>query len=115
MVTAGKVGSRRSGSVKLADTVLATYALGPVGLLAAAGRAGTGLAIIALADGITREKGFRDTPSLARAQAEAVQFDALAAQCEGSAPVEPDRHEGTGVAAELERLAALHASGILDD
>jgi len=30
-------------------------------------------------------------------------------------PAGPDGQEGTGVAAELERLAALHSSGVLDD
>jgi hypothetical protein len=39
------------------------------------------------------------------------------ADSEKAAPVAvgPDSQEGTGVAAELERLAALHSSGALDD
>jgi hypothetical protein len=103
-------------------------------LLAAASRAGTGLALVTFADG-SSSPGLllRDRPSLTRAQTAAVRFNALTASgeppglsSEGAySSVESDlarlkQETGlaapqTGVAAELERLAALHASGVLDD
>ena len=107
---AGKIGKRRSGGQRTADSVAAVTLLGPVGLLAAASRAGAGVAVVTFADG-SSSPGIMltDPPSLTRAQAAAARFNALAA---AAAPAEASQD---GVAAELERLAALHASGGLDD
>jgi putative oligomerization/nucleic acid binding protein len=117
-VLAGKTGTRRrSGHARVADTVIAASVLGPVGLLAAISRAGTGVAVVVFADGSVRQKEFTDKPSLLRAQAEAVRFNALAASAQpgaAPAPAKGSAQNPTGVAAELERLAALHASGALD-
>jgi hypothetical protein len=57
---------------------------------------------------------------LIKAQSEAVRFNAMAASGQPdrgvtSGPAEDSAHYDTGVAAELERLAALHSSGMLDD
>jgi hypothetical protein len=61
-----------------------------------------------------------DLASVARAQAQATQFNTLAASVqpavgaasgEGSDPTQ----DGPWIASELERLAALHSSGVLDD
>jgi Short C-terminal domain len=133
-VVAGKTGKRRGGGARAADAAAAAVLLGPAGLLAAASRAGTGLAVVTFADGSSgRGLLLRDQPSLTRAQTAAVQFNALAASGEPPRPsgegayssIESDlarlkQETGlaaphTGVAAELERLAALHASGVLDD
>jgi hypothetical protein len=133
-VVAGKIGKRRSGGARTADAAAATILLGPVGLLAAASRAGTGVAVVTFADG-TCSPGLllRDGPSLTIAQTTAVRFNALAASVEPPGPsggganssVEADlarltQETGlaapqTGIAAQLERLAALHASGVLDN
>jgi len=120
-VLAGKTGKRRrSAHARVADTVIATSVLGPVGLLAAISRAGTGVAVVMFADGTVRQKEFTDSPSLLMAQAEAVQFNAVAAAAKpadnvASGSAGRSAQNDTGVAAELERLAALHASGALDD
>jgi hypothetical protein len=92
-----------------------------VGLLAGAvSRAGTGVAVVAFADGSVQERRFTDKPSLLEAQAEAVRFNSLAASgqpADGPAAEEApgSTQDVAGVAFELERLAALHASGALDD
>ena len=68
--------------------------------------------MITFADGTVREKEFKDKPSLLKAQGEAVRFNAMAVE---ASPKEVTGSSGSGVAVELERLAALHASGALDD
>ena len=76
--------------------------------------------MVTFADGNVWEKRFTDRPSVTKAQAEAVRFNALAASSqpadgEGSGSAEGSAQDSTGVAAELERLVALHSSGMLDD
>jgi hypothetical protein len=56
----------------------------------------------------------------AEAEGEAAWFDAAAASSQpddgaASGPAEGSAQDITGIAAELERLAALHSSGMLDD
>lgn len=110
-VGGGKGGHRRSGNARVADAALATAVVGPLGLLAGASRTGyRGFAVVAFADGSAWEKSFTDSTSLIKAQSEAARFNSLAA----SAGASDARRDG-GIAAELERLAALHASGTLDD
>ena len=106
---------RRSGSDRFGDAVALSMVLGPVGLLAGISRAGTGVALVTLADGNVREKRFTDKPSLLRAQADVVRFNALAASVASTPPEEVAGSGQDGVASELERLVALHASGALDD
>lgn len=108
-VVAGKTRERRrSGGERLGDAIAVAAVAGPAGLLAGmASRAGTGVAVVAFADGSFRERVFKDKPSLTGAQAEAARFNALAAAGQTAG--------GPGVADELERLAALHSSGVLDD
>lgn len=107
-VGGGKAGRRRSGNARVADTTLATAALGPFGLLAGMSRTGfQGFAVVTFADGSALEKAFTDSARLIRAQAEAVQFNALVP---GDEPQAAD-----GITGELERLTALHDSGALDD
>jgi hypothetical protein len=118
-VISGKAGNRRSGGERVADTMFATHFLGPVGLVAAMSRAGAGIALVMFADGNFWQKTFADKASLTNAQAEAVRFNALAASvsqpAEGSANDSAQAQKGTGVVSELERLVALHSSGMLDD
>ncbi len=118
-VVAGKVGKRRTGGDRVGDVIALAAVAGPLALLAGASRAGTGLAVVAFSDGTVREKLFTDKSSLARAQAQAVRFNALAAAAvagdAASASGEDSPNDGSGVAAELERLAALHSAGVLDD
>jgi hypothetical protein len=120
-VLAGKTEKRRrTGAERAGDVAALAPAVGPFALLAGFSRAGTGVAVVTFADGNVREKGFADKPSLLKAQAEAVQFNALAASSQpDDGPVSGSAGEtarsGTGIAAELERLAALHASGVLDE
>jgi hypothetical protein len=110
-VVSGKTQQRRrSGGARAGDVIALAPILGPFALLAGASRAGTGVALVTFADGNVWEKRFIDKPSVTKAQAEAVRFNALAS---GSA--ERSARVGTGVSAELERLAALHSSGMLDD
>ena len=112
-VLAGKTQRRRrSGGERAGDVVALAPLIGPFALLAATSRAGTGLAVVTFADGTVREKEFKDKPSLLKAQGEAVRFNALSAE---AGPKEVTGPSGDGVAVELERLAALHASGALDD
>jgi hypothetical protein len=120
-VVSGRAGHRRSGGERAADAVLVAHAIGPVGLLAGAfSRMGYGgLAVVTFPGGGVWQKAFTDSASLIKAQAEVVRFNALVASvgepAEGSANGAPPAGIGTGVAAELERLAALHKSGALDD
>lgn len=112
-VVAGKTQKRRrSGGERVGDVAALAPLIGPFALLAAGSRAGTGLAVVTFADGTVREKEFKDKPSLLKAQGEAVRFNALAAD---AGPEKVTGSSGGGVAVELERLAALHASGVLDD
>lgn len=78
-VISGKAGNRRSGGARTADAMLAAHLLGPVGLLAAMSRAGTGVAVVTFADANFWQKTFADKQSLTKAHAEAVRFNALAA------------------------------------
>jgi hypothetical protein len=79
-VLAGKTQRRRrTGSERVGDVVALASVVGPFALLAGVSRAGTGVAVVTFADGNVREKEFADKPSLLKAQAEAVQFNALAA------------------------------------
>jgi Short C-terminal domain len=110
-VGGGKGGHRRSGNARVADAALATAVVGPLGLLAGASRTGyRGFAVVAFADGSAWEKSFTDSASLIKAQSEALRFNSLGASAKAS-----DVPQDGGVAAELERLAALRASGMLDD
>jgi hypothetical protein len=116
-VVTGKAGSRRSGGEKALDAAAATVLLGgsPLGLLAGLGRAGTGLAMVIFADAsFGPQKLLTDRQQLTRALAEAARFNALADSA--APPAQPDPPPvRDGVASELERLAALHSSGALDD
>jgi len=71
---------------------------------------GARFAAVAFAGGNVSKKKLTDAPALIKAKAEAVRFNILAV---GAAP--ETRPAGNGVASDLERLAALHTSGILDD
>jgi len=118
-VLAGKTQKRRrTGSERAGDVVALAPVVGPFALLAGFSRAGTGVAVVTFADGNVREKEFTDKSSLLTAQAEAVKFNALAASsrpADGpvSGSAESPAQGDTGIAAELERLAALHPSGVL--
>ena len=124
-VGGGQAGRRRSGGKIAADTAFNTLMLGPVGLLSAVSRKGFEVfAVVSFADGIVFDKQFdkksTNASLLIKAQGEAAQFNALAASsqpADGTAcgSAEGSAHDGTGVAAELERLVALHSSGMLDD
>jgi hypothetical protein len=123
-VGGGQAGRRRSGGKIAADTAFNTLTLGPIGLLSALSRKGFEMfAVVSFADGTIYEKKFEkkntDASSLTKAQAEAVRFNALAAASQpidsaGSGFAKGSAQGDTGVAGELERLAALHASGALD-
>jgi hypothetical protein len=124
-VGGGPAGRRRSGGQRVADTAFNTLMLGPAGLLSAASRKGFEVfAVVSFADGNVWEKTFdkksTNASLLIKAQSEAVRFNAMAASGQPdrgvtSGPAEDSAHYDTGVAAELERLAALHSSGMLDD
>lgn len=114
-VVVGKVGKRRSGGERVADVIALASVAGPLALLAGASRAGTGVVVVTLTDGTVREKIFTDKASLAKAQAEAVRFNAIAASAGAASSGKDSAKDGSGVAAELERLAGLHSSGVLDD
>ena len=106
-VVAGKAGSRRSGGQRAGDAAALTLLLGPVGLLAAASRAGAGVAVVMFADGSSGPQILlRDKPSLTKAQLAAVQFNALAAAPAGFPAAARD-----GFAPELERTAGRQLSG----
>jgi hypothetical protein len=119
-IVTGKVGNRRSGGARVADAALAASALGPVGLLAGAySRPRTGgLAVVTFSGGGVWQKVIPEPTALMRAQAEAVRFNALAGASQpagDAAPVSAESRAQEGIASELERLTALHASGALDD
>lgn len=114
-VAGGKGGHRRGGNARVADAALATALLGPVGLLAGASRAGfKGVSVVAFPDGTTREKKFKDAAALAKAEVEAGRFNALAATTV-AAETPASSSSAESVSTELERLAGLHAAGVLDD
>jgi hypothetical protein len=119
-VVSGKVGKRRTGHERAGDVVILASLVGPLALLAGISRAGTGIAVVTFPDGSARQKRFTDKASLAKAQAEAARFNALAASsqpahCAASGSPEGSAADDTRIAAELQHLAALHASGVLDD
>lgn len=110
-VVTARVGNNRTGGQRFADATLAAYALkSPVGLLAGAysGPKKGGIAVVALADGKARQTTLPDEATAATAQTEAARFNTLAAPAVSGSG-------GTGISAELERLGALHSSGVLDD
>jgi hypothetical protein len=83
----------------------------PGGLRAGISRKGRrGVAAVAFADGNVWNKKLIDASAQIKAKAETVRFNILAV---GAAA--DTRAAGNGVASDLERLAALHASGSLDD
>jgi hypothetical protein len=111
--TGGVAGRPRGGRARAADTAPAPAVgtAGPVGLLATVRRKKyRGVAAVAFPDGNVSKKQVTDASTLIKAKAEAVRFNILAV---GAAPA--TRPAGHGVASDLERLAALHASGSLDD
>ncbi len=127
-IAGGEAGRRRSGGQRAADTVFNTLMLGPLaplGLLSALSRKGFEVfAVVSFANGTVVDKKFdkksTDASLLRRTQGEAVRFNALAASSQPadgavSGSAEGSVQDGTAVAAELERLAALHSSGMLDD
>jgi hypothetical protein len=110
---AGNAGKRRSAS----ERAVAVALVGPVG---AVSRAYRGVAAVVFADGSSSEKMLTDLASVARAQAQAGQFNALAASTQPAVSVAAHErsypaHDGLGVVSELERLATLHSTGALDD
>lgn len=109
-VSGGVAGRRRGGDARAADAAAAVDMAGPVGLLTrVSGKRYRGVAAVAFPDGNVWKKAFTGAPALIKGQAEAVRFNILAV---GAAP--ETRPAGNGVASDLERLAALHASGVLD-
>jgi hypothetical protein len=111
----GTVGHRRTGGQRAADATLAAVALhSPIGLLAGAysrPRNG-GIAVVVFPTGNAWQTTLPDSASVARALAEAMRFNALA---DAATQPETPGHDDTGIAAQLERLAALHANGALND
>jgi hypothetical protein len=138
-VVGGRAGHRRGGGARAADAAIATSLLGPVGLTAGLSRKGTkGTAFVVFANGGLHERAINDETSLVRAQADAVRFNALAAQApridpfadatrsesaagsdavartlpvadgDESADQHPER-----IADQLAKLADLHAAGAL--
>lgn len=107
---------RKSGGRQLYDLVGNTIAFGPVGLLMTSGVKFRGFAVFLFADGTSWEIGLESKPSQTRALAEAARFNALAAASAPAedAPADAPAAAQDGITAELERLAALHASGVLD-
>jgi hypothetical protein len=109
--TGGVPGRARSDNARAADTAPAASMAGPAGLRAGMSRKrNRGVAAVAFADGNVCKKKLTDAQALIKAKAEAARFNILAI---GAAP--ETRLAGNGVASDLERLAALHISGILDD
>lgn len=139
----GKVGRRILGDLEGAKagltgktarvgmTVGAVVAFGPIGLAALA--SGQAVAYITFPDGTMHETPVKGNKALRQAEVEVARFNAAAeskgeaaqgndvaastqpADGAASGPVEGSAQDATGVAAELERLAALHTSGMLDD
>jgi hypothetical protein len=111
---------------------------GTLGAVGALGRRGTKpFAYVLFPDGTLHQEELTDKRIATRAQADVLRFNA-AAEAEGKAALsnalaassqpaegfaggvtsdsaEGSAQDGTGIAAELERLVALHASGMLDD
>jgi hypothetical protein len=109
--TGGVPGRARSDNARAADTAPAAGMAGPASLRAGMSRKRyRGVAAVAFPDGNVCKKKLTDATALTKAKAEAVRFNILAV---GAAP--ETRPAGNGVASDLERLAALHTSGILDD
>jgi putative oligomerization/nucleic acid binding protein len=107
-----------AGRRRSADQPAAAIAL--VGPAEAVSHDYIGVAVVAFADGSTSEKMLTDMASVGWAQGAAAQFNSLAASVqpldgtpseEGPAPSQ----DGAGIVSQLERLAALRASGALDD
>ena len=113
-------------------TVGAVVAFGPLGLAALA--SGQAVAYIAFPDGTMYETAVKGNRAIrqaelditrfnaaAESEGEAARFNAPAASSQPAAGDASGSAEGsaqdvtTGVAAELERLVALHSSGMLDD
>lgn len=121
----GQAGTHCSGGQRVADTTLNTLALGSFGLDSALNRKGFEVfAVVSFADGTIYkrkfEKKYAEKVLLSNAQLEAVQFNALAdsghpVDSAASGSAESSAQGGARVASELERLAALHASGDLDN
>jgi len=109
-VTGGVARRPRGGGARAAEAAAAVDTAGPVGVLARVSRKKyRGVAAVAFPDGNVWKKAFTGAPALIKGQAEAVRFNILAV---GAAP--ETRPAGNGVSSDLERLAALHASGVLD-
>ena len=139
----GKVGQKILGDVKGAKagittkrrradmTVAAVVAFGPLGLAALA--SGQAVAYIAFSDGTLHETAVKGNKDLRQAELDVARFNAAAepdgevgrfnalaasrqpADGAGSDSAERSAQDDMGVAAELERLVALHSSGMLDD
>lgn len=91
--------------------------MGPVG---AVSRTYKGVAVVAFADGSTSEKMLTDLTAVARAQAAAAQFNSIAASAQSADDTPSGKgpesaHDDAGIVSKLERLAALHSSGVLDN
>lgn len=109
--TDGVPGRARSDNARAADTAAAVGTVSSAGLRAGLSRKRyRGLAAVAFPDGNVWKQKLTDASALVKAKAEAARFNILAV---GAAP--ETRPAGNGVASDLERLAALHISGILDD
>ncbi len=107
----GPVTGRLLGSLAWAHAEAASGMADPVGLLARVRRKRyRGVAAVAFPDGNVWRQEFTDVSALIKVKAEAVRFNILAV---GAAA--ETRPAGNGVASDLERLAALHTSGTLDD
>ena len=110
---AGNAGSYRSAGQRAAAVAL----VGPAGAIS---RTYKGVAVVAFADGSASEKLLTDLSSVAKAQAAAAQFNSLAASAQPAEDTLAGREQGpaqngAGIVSQLERLAALHSSGALDD
>lgn len=109
--TGSVAGRPRNRDARAADTASAAGIAAPAGPPAGGSRKRyRGVAAVAFADGNVSKKKFSDASAMIKVKAEAARFNILAA---GAAP--ETRPAGNGVASDLERLAVLHTSGILDD
>lgn len=110
---AGNAGSYRSAGQRAAAVAL----VGPAGAIS---RTYKGVAVVAFADGSVSEKLLADLASVAKAQAAASRFNSLAASAQPAEDIPSGREHGPAqngeeIVSRLERLAALHFSGALDD
>ena len=110
---AGNAGSYRSAGQRAAAVAL----VGPAGAIS---RTYKGVAVVAFADGSVSEKLLTDLASVAKAQAAVAQFNSLAASARPVEDTPSGREQGPArngveIVSQLERLAALHYSGALDD